>query len=348
MKYRILISFGLLFASILIGGISYRSIPQTGLLMSVYGWVKNIETGNSIQGVRISLFKVTKDERYIFASEGTSDRNGFYKIKPLEPGLYNFSIETPGGRTVFIGRIAYEGGIKDYYKLEIKEGRNTNLNIFLGESLIPDIKRQELKDGREINFTMIIAKEEEQAVRSLVTSQQVMREGYEEYNGLKIMQHINIIEDDDIELDALYDWQYEYPKTGGIFCKEKQCIFPSPKGKYRAWIKRHTLEWFKKNILPNKSDECVKCLMDCLEVHEKTHHKLAINNGKGIVKECWDEFLKKLRQPIPCCEVKDCENKYNQFLIELEFCIQNGIVNTENQANQAQRDCEKNCSEKCK
>jgi hypothetical protein len=49
--------------------------------------------------------------------------------------------------------------------------------------------------------------------------------------------------------------------------------------------------------------------MDCLVVHEKTHHKLPINNGKGIVKECWDEFLKKLRQSIQCCEVKDCENK---------------------------------------
>jgi hypothetical protein len=108
MKYKIVMYFGLYLISLLIVSISEKSFSQTGLLMSVYGWIKNIETGNSIQGIIISLFKITEDEKHIFISEGTSDENGFYKLKPLESGTYHFSIEIPGRGIVHIGFIDLE------------------------------------------------------------------------------------------------------------------------------------------------------------------------------------------------------------------------------------------------
>jgi len=358
MRYRIVISFGLLFVSILIGGIGYRSIPQTGLLMSVYGWVKNIETGNSIRRVTISLLKVIEDEKYIFTSEGTSDKNGFYKIKYLEPGIYRFSIETPERGTVYIGFIALGGSNEDYYRCEIKAGENKNLNIFLGESRLPDIRREEFQDGRRIDFTMIFNKKEETRTAHKTTvakSLETKQVNKDEDKGLKIIQNLNVVPvADNYEIGKEQNLDADYKYILGIKVDYtydgNRCKFSSPECNYEGFIEIHSFDWIKKKInkeridkeLPPLTDDCIKCLYDCLIVHERTHMDLATDKVKG----CWGKFLLKLTlTPVQCEE--DCEKLFEQWKKELDDCIKREFATTEPDAAKAQKECEKNCKNKC-
>lgn len=355
MRYRIVISFGLLIISILIGGISYRSIPQTGLLMSVYGWVKNIESGNSIQGVTINLFKVTDDEKYIFTSEGTSDRNGFYKIKPLEPGIYRFSIELPERGTVYIGFIEFGGGSEDYYKLEIKAGENKNLNIFLGENTIPDIKREEFQNGGRIDFIMIIHKEVESKTmrKSADVKPLEFQQAMAEDTGLSIIQDPNLIVVGEHKQlgykgNAAGIYKFEFDPEIRTTFKGNTCEFPQPKAIFNGWIEIHSFEWLKtkmneereKNELPPHSDDYIRCRYDCLKVHERTHMDLAPKR----VKDAWDYFLKKL-VPISAECMEECIRWRKQWEERLIVDVEDGIDATELFAKKAQRECDKNCIE---
>ena len=306
MKYKIVMFFGLYLIFLLIVSISEKSFPQTGLLMSVYGWIKNIETGNSIQGIIISLFKTTENEKYIFISDGTSDENGFYKLRPLESGTYHFSIEIPGRGIVYIGFIEFGGITEDYYKLEIKDGENKNLNIFLGESELPDIKREEFQNGGRIDFTMIIDKEVEpgktgkSAVVKSLEIQQAIEEGYK---GLRIIQdpNLNLVRDD-IKLGkedkgGRYEYSIKLSEASASF-DGRTCKFPPQKAILKGWIKIHSFEWSRKkmniereeNGLPPYSDDYIRCKYDCLIVHERTHMDLAPERAKSA----WDNFLKNL------------------------------------------------------
>jgi len=327
------------------------------LLMSVYGWIKNIETGNSIQGIIISLFKITEDEKYISISEGTSDKNGFYKLKPLESGAYHFSIEIPGRGIVHIGFIEFGRIAEDYYKLEIKAGENKNLNIFLGENVLPDIKREEFHNGRRIDFTMIIDKEVEpetthkSAGAKSLEIQQAMQE---EYKGLRIIQdpNLNVVGDDKRlgykgDADGIYKYSF-YPEIRATF-NGNTCEFPQRKAIFKGWIEIHSFEWEKKkmneerekNGLPPHSDDYIRCMYDCLIVHERTHMDLAPKK----VKDAWDYFLGKL-VPIPAeCE-EECIRWAKHWRNHLIVDVEDGIGSTEVFAKKAQKECEKNCIEK--
>jgi hypothetical protein len=355
MKYKIAVLFILLFFSLLIAGIFFRSMSQTGLLMSVNGWVKDLETGNPIPGITIDLFKFTENESSVFISKGTSDINGFYKIKYLEAGLYYFFIETSDRGIVYIGFISFGGSEEDYYKLEIKSGENKNLNIFIGEDPSPDVKREESLDGKTIDFIMILKKEEPLEVtaqssknKNFLKAQQTEEQVYKK---LRISNSLDIKEveaDVKFERDESGQYYYDFNIRVQLFFMNGTCVLGDCTGTFDGKIRIHKFDWYKKrtndeqakNGLPPLSDDTIRCLYDCVKTHEWTHWRLA----PGVLKKHWDELLKKLISAPPAKCQADCDkfsyNYINQTLNSFKIGMR---TETERPAKEAGEECRKQC-----
>ena len=54
--------------------------PQSGLEMSVYGFVRDLDTNQALEGISVYFFRIKNDE-LTETFEGTSDKNGFYKAR---------------------------------------------------------------------------------------------------------------------------------------------------------------------------------------------------------------------------------------------------------------------------
>lgn len=368
MRYKFLLSLLLCSIIVLITGITYRSFSQTGLLMSVYGWVRDVETGKPIPNITIHLFKVMPNGNFTYVSSGTSDSNGFYKVKYLEAGAYEFSIKIPEIGSLFIGvhgdwiedTSSREKRLKGPYTFEVRKGENKNLNIFLGERTIPGVKREESLDSRRIDITMFSSKREElkadletktlKAIEKLITSQEEIRE---EYRGLIIIQHLIPMEAGDNEKlgktgNADAEYQHELVYSAPWICEKTTCKFKeAPKGVFKGWIRIHNFDWIKKRENekrknkgePPYSDDYIRCLINCLIVHEKTHMELATQ----IVKKCWDEYLSILPVEDKCCD--ECAGIVSWLENQLKHCVDTGIDATEDKANEEREKCK---NSKCK
>jgi len=241
--------------------------------------------------------------------------------------------------------------------LEIKPGENKNLNIFLGENVLPDIKREEFQNGGRIDFTMIIDKEVEPEMTGKsagVKSLEIQQAMEEEYKGLRIIQDPNLNPvGDDIQIGkgdkgGRYKFSFRVRTTSYRF-NGRTCEFPQPEAILKGWIEIHYFEWLKKkmnkerekNGLPHYLDDYIRCMYNCLIVHERTHMDLA----PKAVKNAWDNFLKKL-VPISAECSDECKRWKNYCEERLKVDVEDGIGLTQLDADNAQKECEKNCIEK--
>jgi hypothetical protein len=337
---------------------SSKNYSQSGLLMSVGGTVKDIYSNKPLKDIEITLFNYVNGEpKYVFS--GKSDGNGYYKIDYLESGDYTFSIEILGYGSPYVNKI---GGMldgvntnssKNLYEIRILDGKNVNLNIFLGKNPRFDVRREELFNGKIINFTLIYAPyfEMTKSVNTMQSKQTASAEAA--CPGLTLNENIpeEIVGDTDVltdgisDKDALFDYQISIPVMDRIRCENGLCIFVNIAANANASIKKHSNGWYKDHY-PNISDTKLASLINCLLEHEKVHGSFF----NGILKEEWCDFLKNLKSiPHTNC---DCKNDKNEFRYG-DYCrnyfnllkdiytsnIQQRVHGTESEAKRAQNNC---------
>jgi hypothetical protein len=310
--------------------------------MSVYGNVTDLNSSEVLSGITIYFFKIENEENTTIF-EGTSDSNGFYKVKYLEPGLYRFQIIVPEMGNIYIFRIGTyiqgnlvisKSGDEDYL-FEISEGKNFNLNIFLGENYFPNINRIDVEEKNQIDFylyyvnTSFIDNSPSQ-VDPIQNKKQVNSQNAKNCPGLfidNVVMH-PVADTDKImlfgnECNALYTYQ-QVGGVGKIFnvglladCPKPscKCTFKNFKGRFYPYILYHSDKWVKDTWKNKKniriSDSCATCLNQSMIIHEEYHASKAIQ----IITDEYCDFQKRLLQnPIRCTSPSTCNNK-----ADLEF-----------------------------
>jgi hypothetical protein len=349
-----------LFIFVFYQSVNNVGLAQSGILMYVFGTVKDIYSNKPLKDIGITLFSYVKGEpKYVFS--GKSDSNGYYKIDYLESGDYTFSIEIPGYGSPYVNKI---GGMldgvnttssKNIYEIRILDGKNMNLNILLGKNPSFDVRREELFNGKIINFTLIYAPyfEMTKSVNDMQSKQTASAE--EACPGLTLNENhaeeivgetdADVLTDGISEKDALFDYQISIPVMDLIRCENGLCVFENVAANANASIKRHSNEWYK-NRYPNYSNTKLASLINCLLEHEKTHGSLF----NGIVKEEWCNLLKNLKKIPPTnCNCKNDKNKfrYGDYcrdyfnLIKNIYAmnIQQRVHGTESEAKRTQNNC---------
>ncbi|HLP48763.1 MAG TPA: carboxypeptidase-like regulatory domain-containing protein [Candidatus Kapabacteria bacterium] len=309
---------------------------QSGLQMSVSGYVRDVATKMPIPGVTVYIFRANRDTEDIDNNvfSGTSDVNGHYKVRFLDAGKYSFSIEIPGIGGVHIGMIANDGSsTAGYYDFEIEEARNKMLNIFLGTNSYPHIERKDCKLRSEINFTMLYVMDSKEASRSaqrghVCNGMEIFEPGEPRY----VTDETQIIVDGK-EKDGVFKYQFEHACFNE--CRNRKCGFGFCQAELMTSIELHGPDWVKKKH-PGWSNELIACQIDCLLKHEKVHYSMLI----PICCEEWNNFLNSRKNKNICCEKNQtCKDftadKWKIFLDNVDAKM-NG---TETNANQVQQAC---------
>ena len=301
------------------------AFAQSGLKMFTSGYVRDKDTNKPIVGAEVVLINENNDEIF----RGLSNEQGFYEIGFLGPGEYHFSIGPVEGSGIFIG-VAGENSM-DYYKLKIVEGKNVFLNFFLGKSDHIYFKREDTKAGI-INFTMAYADIDIEAglIKDTMESSQ---------NQFNFYYFIGEEWIDDIFPG---DGHYYYSFKGKYEAMDQKCDkgFCNYKaiGVLYGIVYMHTDDWYKdKN--PTYPSDNLKCLINCLRIHENIHKDDSIRIGQEFLDT---EVVKKSGMD-PCCKNSDCLKK---IIIHLErwkklcndFMRENGP--SEMNAKEAQKKCE--------
>jgi len=336
----------------------YNVFPQNGILMSVSGFVKNNNTKEPISGVVITLIKSDSDNEDNIVS-GISDENGFYIVKYLKTGDYAFMINIPGEGNIYINCIGVgiDDKALDLYKLSVQEGKNLNLNLFLGKGYYPSVSRETLYDGLYINHTMIYTVNKDLFIRQSILSEGGCNEIYETLNINNSGEIITIGDEEKIPgwncVDCFGGFSYSINIVSPIntWCDEinNYCKYrygnPIITATFVGKILRHTENWLKSHISnqsPTADDETIKCYQEGIIAHERKHRDMSCQ----IVKEEWDNFLENIEKKVKCiCEdnkfcVKHWSNLYNKFIKNVEERLRE----TEDEAVLAQ----KNKFEECK
>lgn len=329
------------FLIIFIITVSYMP-ARSGIQMSVSGFVRDAQTKMPLSGVTVYIFRENQepgDTDNVFS--GTSDNNGYYKIRFLDAGKYSFSIEIPGIGTVQIGMIANDGSsTSDYYDFEITEGRNKRLNIFLGTNAYPYIERNDNKLWNEINFTMLYVVDGKEAISPtqrghVCNNMEILEPGKPQY-----ISDETVIIIDGKEKSGIFKYQRE--RACNTKCKNGKCDFDICQAKVRTSIELHGAGWLKKKH-PNWSDELIACQLKCLQTHEMVHYNMFI----PICCEEWNNFLDYLKNSnnnICCKEKKDCDSHLEEKLKTFWDKVVSRMKGTETNAVKEQQGC---ISEKC-
>ncbi len=316
--------------------------PQSGLLMSVYGWVFDLNTNDPLEGINVSIVKIENDKA-ISAFEGISDNNGFFEIRYLEAGKYRFLVEIPAIGMIYIGNIGtfIKGGSinstqnSDFYSIEIEDGKNLNLNIFLEDSTFPKIERKDFKMKNSIDFYMYyignifrddaILKTESRQIRQACTGFEFHGPG----EPMQVQDNEKIMHNDN-ECISLFGWQLDLttiiiPKR----CIRGKCEFntTNPVGRFYSQIQCHSSEWIKETWRVHKelvlTDACSTCLNKSHIEHEKYHAKKA----PAIAEEEYCKLVETVKNSYICCQkVTDCNSALDRLSTDMLNSINRIIV----------------------
>lgn len=348
-KCKIIIAVTI-FLSFIIGGVD-ATFAQSGLQMSVSGRVRDLNSHELIPGATITVFKLPADTLDDIFS-GTSNESGFYKIRYLEAGDYRFLITIPFEGIVYVDGIEFGGSGRDFYKFKIEEGRNVNLNIFIGKDKSPDVSREDTFNGSVINFKLIYADYDKISGKTESKSRSYIQSpGCDEtYNGLVIKSAGEIITVGDNEkimgsskMEAGFIFNLEvFDPYINCNKQDDRCDIkffnPNKKGLFSGDIKIHSFNWVKSHFDPQNQIpvDRFKCMYNALIYHEETHRQLACSD---IVKIEWDNFLSNLKKKFECkCEEKNfCIKVFVRYLEKFRKEVKEKILRTEIDAILAQR-----------
>ncbi len=343
-----------LFLLFVLIGNGFPVFPQSGLEMSVSGFVRDVNTKIPIPGVEIIIARFEQGNFTDIFTE-KSNKNGFFMVRYLQAGNYIFRIKSPENMT--LGSTLEP---KNFDQLVIKEGINVNLNVFLGESEIPSFEKSVPIDGSTIMVKILYNKTLYQEIDELIKKEKLglIDKAFEDstgYGGLIILDpKIIYVEDDFVIMDSDGDIcdsaiAYGYPRIEyyKIFCNKDEpggecyCSFIGLKCYIETSIYFHkTTYWGKK--YPNAIDECIQCIMNCAEDHEGIHKKLM----NEFIQDQWNSLKNKLKEKLSylCCDdSKFCEDVCGKKLeierLELIEAIFKNAPKTETIATEATKKC---------
>lgn len=253
--------------------LSIKCFGQSGLLMSVSGKVLDVNTKLPIKNFEVILFRIENGDTVDVKFTKTDDR-GIYKIRYLKAGNYEYAMQIPNVGIIYV---IEENNDENYYEFTLKEGRNLNLNFFIGTSDIIDIKK-EIKCDSIINVTFLYEKESTE-----IETGQIARSS----SGCQLIKE-NVeqeIVNDNKDLGKAANGQ----PAGGKFipsvkhlntnfnCEKSKCKITEIKMAIGGKILLHSENWFKntygKDYEDNKIDGISfgECLKICMREHEERH-----------------------------------------------------------------------------
>ncbi|UCH93738.1 MAG: carboxypeptidase regulatory-like domain-containing protein [Candidatus Aminicenantes bacterium] len=334
-------------------GNAFPAFAQSGLEMSVSGFVRDINSNLPIPGVQIIIVRSEQGSLTDIFIE-TSDKNGFFKVRYLQAGNYIFRLKSP--ENMILGSTLEP---KNFDKLVIKEGMNVNLNVFLGESEISSFEKSVSMDGARIIFNILYDKTLYQEIEALkkegkfeLSDKALDTTGYGE---LKILGPYPIeVEDDYIIIDSDGDKcdsaiEYGFPKIDyyEIICNKDEpggtcyCSFISLKCYIVTKLYIHKRTYWEKRY-PNANKNCIDCIMDCVLLHEWTHKELM----DEFIQNKWNSLKNRLKEGITdyCCDNdKVCKLVCRQKLLKVQLELYKAYIDyapkTENEAMEKYRKC---------
>jgi 5-hydroxyisourate hydrolase-like protein (transthyretin family) len=299
-RNRIIIFIFLLFIAI-------KCYGQSGLSMSVYGKAIDWNTNMPIKDFEVTLLRieegVTKD-----ISSAKTNEEGFYKIRYLVKGNYEFLIELPGIGIIYA--LNFEGGIYDnFYGFEIREGQNLNLNFTVGSVEIGEIKKEYIATDI-INITILYP---EDLLYEPVQEEGTLMQRTTSCRVITGKSPVPVTVGDNVNLGKA---RGDKP-AGGRFtpffkysnikldCENNKCILESINVNISGTIELHSEEWFQKPYGTN-CKTIGSCLKECLREHENKHWDDTIEYFKGS----FCNSVKELNNHLAKCECYINDPKY--------------------------------------
>jgi hypothetical protein len=335
----------LIFLFLIIGS-DFHIFAQSGLQMSVSGYVRDVNSNMPIAGLEVLIFNLEQESR-IKVFKGTTNVNGFYKVRFLNAGKYQFSINKPKIGIIHIDAIAQGGEVGNPYSFEIIEGVNKRLNIFMGENNFPYIKVDTSEYSGEINFTMLYMKRQVE-IKSIRSSAPVITK---ECDGLTW-----IFKTEEIEVPDDYQLIYPPPKDGstdfGSFhfqynfftfeysCENDKCKYTDFRLEVDSCILVQSVNFYMEKY--KFTEDCAKCFRKCTLYHENAH----ANSFFPIACEEWINFLNKF-DSIPCCKDKDCTDTFYEYLSEFKKKIKSELEKEHDTLKVKDRECQSKCLKGC-
>jgi len=356
LKNKIINSFLMLL--VLISGSTLSVYAQSGLQMSVSGQVREFNSNEPLAGINIELSRL-ENEKITDIQSSKSNQNGYFKIRFLKTGHYKFSIDIPEIGLLYIDFVPSR---KNYYQVEIEDGKNIELNVFLGEYLFPYISRKDSLDSSKIDFVMFFTKEMVQGEHSYANEK--INEAKEGGTVKKLEAPLNLSSPCDL-LHFNYwcpiftvpenfplDFEdgargvtliYKYYKGIDYDCEDDRCKYDF-RIEAGACIAIKSPQWHAANMCDSQSTECGECYYECTRKHELVH---------------WEDF-KKCFVPIACkyieqlkiipvdCECREdwvdkCRKKYYELIENLKAEYRECYEPTEDNAYGVSDPCDDIC-----
>jgi hypothetical protein len=309
-------------------GNAFPVFAQSGLEMSVSGFVRDVDSNAPIPGIEVVIFKV-ENEVITDVYNGTSDTNGFYKVRYLAAGNYRFSVTMPTIGMIHIGMITSNGKTYSHlYELKIRDGQNIRLDIIMGENPYPSLKRKISLDGSTITFEMNFPKTK---LLKKAMARNLLKDLEESCQGLTVTGPEIYPVSDDVDLV----WEEDDPEDKkdvefGTFryilarympnanCENEKCIFYNFRVDVETCILIHSVNFFKEHFNTN-DDEYAACLRECTKIHEFAHSDAFF----PIACDLWKHLLNDLKI-LTCCgkNIETCldgfDKRYEIFKLDLK------------------------------
>jgi len=237
--------------------------------MSVYGRVLDVNTNLPVKEFVVTLFRL-ENGNIVDTQIGKTNDRGIYKIRYLRAGAYEYLIEVPNIGMIYIGRENDDGSC---YEFTLKEGRNLNLNFFIGASKIFDINK-EIKYDNIINVTFLYGEE-----RPEIENRYMLASSSGCQISIVNKTIVPVVVADNVTLPTsmrggLTGGRYEYKiwrKNSKYSCANDKCKLDNIELFIDDTIKIHSEKWFKNNYGKNYKDGFGSCYKDCVLQHENIH-----------------------------------------------------------------------------
>ncbi len=332
------------------GGVALSLFGQSGLSMSVSGYVKDVNSQQPIPGVKVYVFKRENGE-LTKTSYGVADRNGYYSIDYLDKGDYTFSASVPGIGSVRVVMIAMGGSLNDsigresksLYDFEIGDGRHRFLNISLGENPYPYIEREDNELLNEINVTILYDIDDSELEFSRMEK---MEPESTSCNGLTVREAKIRTVSDDIVLrgdngkpaEGLFSFRLNAVSDSPKCVDRCKCEFGDVRGLIVPKIFLHSKNWYDKKF-PFNSSKQNECWRRCALEHEKEHDAMLAQ----IACDVWNSYFLPWLNNLGCQTDGGCERLFEEFRREAEARMGSGLDAFEagitKRSNQCKNDC---------
>lgn len=245
-----------------------------GVLMSVYGKAVYTETNTPIPDFSI-IFFLKENGKIIETKSIKTDAEGYYRLRYLEKGNYEYMFEIPGKGITQV--IDFENNpSSDPYAFEIQEGQNVNLNFFIGKGQYTHIEK-EIETNKVVNIRFYLA---EPPIESAQMESSMLRTTGSGNCNIIIKEFIDSPAADNENLGTARNGNPAGGKFDPLYCinwnvdcQKDKCVVTYLLIEIYGITKIHSANWFKTNFGTNYLPGYEICLRNSIIEHEKVHQE---------------------------------------------------------------------------